>query len=101
MRFEWDPEKARKNLLKHGVAFADATAVFSGPVVQAPDVRRDYGENRWITVGAMGGAVVVVIVTTHRGEIVRLISARRASRKERANYYEAIKTGAAEAYPFR
>ena len=87
-RFEWDEEKDRANRAKHGIGFEEASTVFDGPVFTAPDEHEDYGEERFISVGCLGSLIVVVGVHTDREGRVRLISARKASRKERQAYYE-------------
>ena len=60
--FEWDEEKDRANQDKHGISFEDATTIFDGPVLAAPDERQDYGEERFISTGQLGTLVVVVVV---------------------------------------
>ncbi len=89
MQFEWDDGKGRANAEKHGVDFATAQRIFDGPVLTRPDTRRDYGEVRHVSVGRAGPAVIVV-AHTRRGDRLRLISARPASRKERKSYRERI-----------
>ena len=88
MEFEWDPAKAASNLAKHGVDFADAVRIFEGPVLLIPDTRQDYGEERVRAIGVVDGCAVAVLFTM-RGERCRLISARRASRRERKTYRQA------------
>jgi uncharacterized protein len=74
--FEWDPTKAETSFRKHGVAFLKAIEVFQDPFRQdQPDTLNDYGEDRWITLGRVEDAVLHV-VSTRRGESIRLISAR-------------------------
>ncbi|MFN9176322.1 MAG: BrnT family toxin [Synechocystis sp.] len=88
MAFEYDPQKAQTNRLKHGVSFAEAELVFFDPLA-IHDVDPDAsGEERFIAVG-MGnsGRLLVVIYTMREGEI-RLISARRATRNEAKAYEE-------------
>ena len=87
MEFEWDRAKSRANVAKHGIDFETAKRIFGGPVLMRPDRRRDYGEARYISVGQVEAAVVVVVHTWHDGR-VRLISARSASRKERQIWHE-------------
>ena len=86
MRFEWDPEKARSNLTKHGVAFDVAALVFDDPMAVATFDRIVDGEERWRTVGRVGLATILFVVHTWRdesGEVyIRIISARRADRME-------------------
>ncbi len=88
MEFEWDEAKNETNIRKHGIGFDTAKRIFEGPVATSPDHRRDYGEDRHISIGRAGpGALIVVAHTERRGRI-RLISARPASRKERRIHSE-------------
>lgn len=81
--FEWDDAKASANEVKHGVSFDVAMEVFRDPRRRVSrDDRRDYGEERFATVGAVG-AIRLAVVFTMRGDIVRIISARQANRRER------------------
>ena len=86
MPVEWDPEKARSNLTKHGVAFDVAALVFDDPMAVATFDRIVDGEERWRTVGRVGLATILFVVHTWRdesGEVyIRIISARRADRME-------------------
>ena len=87
MRFQYDPAKAAANLKKHGLSFADAEGVLEDPLaitVEDPDAE---GEARFITIGLGNAGELLTVVYTERNEEYRLISARRATRKER-NYYE-------------
>jgi hypothetical protein len=91
IRFEWDAVKARTNQRKHGVSFEDAMHVFEDPYALFEQDRADEaGELRWHAIGLVGQAAVLLVAHTVRGEgqdeIVRLISARRATRKERTRY---------------
>jgi uncharacterized DUF497 family protein len=87
--FEWDPDKARSNLDKHGVGFAEARRVFLDPQrIETYDGTGAHGEDRWKTVGLVE-AVFLVVVYTVRGknaDIIRLISARKADSHERTQY---------------
>lgn len=85
MEIVWDPFKARSNLAKHGVEFRDAAAIFEGLTIQVPDRRQDYLEDRFKAIGA-AGVHVLAVVFVRRGASIRLISARRASTRERAQY---------------
>ncbi|WP_426688767.1 BrnT family toxin [Rhodanobacter ginsengiterrae] len=91
MDFEWDDAKAASNLRKHGIAFEDAAHVFlDDGRVDIVDVREDYGEIRWLTMGR-AGLVLLVVACTLRGadgDIIRIISARKANASERAYYRE-------------
>lgn len=86
IEFEWDESKNRLNQQKHGIRFEDALYVFTDSSRwDAQDVRKDYGEERRITVGSMCARVCVVSYTV-RGEVIRLISARRANEREQKKY---------------
>lgn len=88
-RVEWDRSKARSNMLKHGVAFADAAAVFEDP--RALSMRDDrHDEERWVTIGMDPLARLLVAVYTWRGSRVRLISARVATAWEVRQYEEGL-----------
>ena len=85
--FEWDEAKREANLVKHGVDFVDAGEVFADPLrVERVDQRREYAEERRQVVGTVRGQALFVVYT-FRGEVRRLISARRASSDERRAYY--------------
>lgn len=92
MDFEWDDAKAALNLRKHGIAFEDAAYVFLDPGrIDMLDDRDDYGEERWLSIGWVSPVLLVVAHTergTH-GEVIRIISARKANAQERAFYHEA------------
>ena len=86
MDYEWDPGKAATNLQKHGVSFADAVSVFSDEF--ALTVADDFAEEeRFVTLGTDAFGRLLVVVYTWRGEqIIRIISARKATRHERTQY---------------
>jgi uncharacterized protein len=90
--FEWDETKARSNERKHGVRFEDAMLVFADPYALAEQDRMEGGELRWQTLGLAGDIVLLLVAHTVRNkeedEIIRIISARRAVRKERKRYDE-------------
>jgi uncharacterized protein len=92
MIFDWDPVKARINLATHGVSFEEASSVFFDPdALTAADDKHSIEEERWITVGLSARMRVLYVVTTEReGDVIRLISARRATRNE-VQRYEQIK----------
>ena len=90
MEFEWDDDKDRVNRKKHGISFDEAKHVFDGPVLIRIDDREDYGEIREISMGSLLGHVVIVVVHTDRAGKTRIISARKANRKERQVYYDSI-----------
>ena len=85
VQFEWDEAKNRANVAKHGIGFETAKRIFDGLAFIRPDRRKDYGEERYIGIGRVESAVIVVAYTERRGRL-RLISARPASRKERQSY---------------
>jgi uncharacterized DUF497 family protein len=89
LRFEWDEEKRRANLRKHGIDLADCTAVFDGYTVTAEDSRFDYAEQRFATFGLTQGRVIV-ITHTETLHAIRFISAREATRHEREIYFARI-----------
>ena len=91
MRFEWDAEKNKENISNHGISFETAREIFFDPLqLSILDERFDYFEERWITVGSSQlGAIIVVAhlyFTDEAEEIIRIISAREATRKERKQY---------------
>ncbi|MEM6612955.1 MAG: BrnT family toxin [Cyanobacteria bacterium P01_C01_bin.72] len=86
MEFEWDKQKRLSNLQKHGIDFIRAIQIFDGSTVEFEDSRYDYGEDRYIAVGETGGQILAVVYT-YRGDVIRLISARQATRYEKNLYY--------------
>jgi len=91
--FEWDEEKNRENIRKHGIDFIDAWQIFEGPVLDSLDLRADYGEDRWIGFGMLDNRVVVVTFTEQVPNRIRIISLRKALRHERTKFEEALKDG--------
>lgn len=91
MAVVWDPAKAAANLEKHGIRFADAEPVLFDPLaITLEDVTAET-EQRHVSIGADALGRTVVVVYAYRGTDVRLISARRATRKERRQYEEGIR----------
>lgn len=94
MSFEWDEAKNRRNIEKHGISFEEAQAVFEDShALTWVDDRFEYGEVREITLGeipleTVQTNIVVVVVHTDRNGTTRIISARKATRKERTYYEE-------------
>jgi len=87
MVFEWDPNKARRNIEKHGISFEEAATAFEDPLSFTrfdPDHSED--EDRFLLLGATRAGRLVVVSHTDRGESIRIISARLASRRERRTY---------------
>lgn len=93
MRFEWDDNKNAENIRKHRLDFSQGTRMFSAgtPLLVEPDVREEYGEDRWIGLGMIGHTVAVIVfsydATTHG---IRIISLRRADKNEEAGYYSQV-----------
>ena len=85
--FEFDPLKAAANVRKHGVNFADAEQVLRDPMAVTLEDPDAAGEQRFVTLGMDSLGRVPVVVYTYRGERVRLISARKASRGESEQYH--------------
>ncbi len=87
MIFEWDPRKARQNFEKHGVSFEEATSVFFDTLsVTTEDPLHSEYEDRAVIVGLSMSKKLLVVVHVSRGDRIRIISARRATRHERKNY---------------
>lgn len=86
MRFEWDDRKNALNIRKHGLDFADAWAIFFGPMLTTIDDREDYGEDRWLGIGLLQSRVVVVAYTEYDDGTIRIISLRKALIHERARF---------------
>jgi uncharacterized DUF497 family protein len=89
IRFEWDPAKALFNLRKHGVTFEEARTAFEDDeALLLPDPDHSADEVRWVLVGLSAVARVLVVVHCERagGDVIRLISARKADRDERLTY---------------
>jgi len=89
MGFQWDPDKARSNLRKHKVDFADAVGVLEDPNALTVEDAGG-GEQRFVTLGLDFLGRLLVVVYTYRGEDIRLISARKASRQEMDTYGKRI-----------
>ena len=92
MEIDFDSDKNEFNIAKHGYDLRLAIFVLSDPsAVTVQDTRKSYGEDRFITIGVFGDEIVVVVVHTPRGKLTRIISMRRANRKER-KIYDAIRS---------
>ena len=89
MRVEWDEAKRTENLRKHGIDFSGLEIFFEGYTVTVEDDRFHYGEQRFVTFGILEGRVLAV-VHTERGDTLRIISARKATRREEQSYFSAI-----------
>ena len=88
MQFEWDPAKAAANLKRHRVGFHEAAAVLDDALSTTfPDEAHSEDEARFVTIGVSRRGSVLVVAHTERNNTVRIISARRATRRER-DFYE-------------
>jgi uncharacterized DUF497 family protein len=86
VNYIWDPDKATNNLKKHGVEFADAVGVLEDEFALVREDVADYEEERFITVGIDYLGRILTVVFTYRGQAIRIISARKATRNERLDY---------------
>jgi len=93
MRFVWDERKSRSNLAKHKVSFETAILVFQGPFAISIQDRIVEGEERWQTLGVVGGVVILLVAHTYEEaegeEVIRILSARKATPREREFYEQA------------
>jgi uncharacterized DUF497 family protein len=90
MRYEWDETKWRINLQQHGIDFADVPSLFAGEIVVLEDDRHEYGERRFLAFGLLSGRLIAVAYTERGEDVIRLISARKASKHEAKQYYDQV-----------
>jgi uncharacterized protein len=89
--FSWDPRKAASNDRKHGVSFEEAVTAFGDPLsLTVPDPEHSGSENRFVLLGLSASSRLLVVAHVERGDDIRLISARLASRRERIEYEEGV-----------
>ncbi|MBI4791120.1 MAG: BrnT family toxin [Chloroflexi bacterium] len=95
-KFEWDEDKRQANIRQHGIDFEDVPPLFDGYTVTVEDTRFAYDETRYITIGLLKGRALAV-AHTERGDKIRIISARKATKYEEVSYLQQItnKLGAA------
>lgn len=86
MQFEWDEDKREANLRKHGIDFEDVYDIFNHPMMVLPDNHDSYGEGRWIAIGWIQAMLGVVVYTERVGDVIRIISARKATKSEVSLY---------------
>ena len=87
IEFEWDPSKAESNLRKHAVSFEEAASVFRDRLsVTCPDPDHSDDEDRYLTIGVSHRSTPLIVSHTDRGERIRIISARKLTRRERDQY---------------
>jgi len=88
LKFGWDKSKAKNNYAKHGVSFDLARGVFKDPfAIEFLDDRQDYGEERFVIIG-MVDDYLLYVAYTERNEVIRIISARRATKHEQEAYFQ-------------
>ena len=89
MKFEWDENKAARNLSKYGISFDEAKTVFDDPLyIDFYDPDHSEDEARYLIVGASNRRRLLIVSYTHRGDSIRLISSREVTRSEREAYEE-------------
>jgi uncharacterized protein len=89
LEFEWDRDKAKRNVKKHGVSFEEAMTVFADPLsLTIHDPEHSDEENRYVILGESNRRRLLVVVFTDRGEKIRIITASAATRRERKKYEE-------------
>ena len=87
IQFEWDSNKAQSNKKKHGITFEEASTIFGDSLsVTILDPTHSIGEDRFVTIGTSANGRLIVVVHTERDDIIRIISARNATRNERRQY---------------
>lgn len=87
LHFEWDPKKAAANFARHGVSFPEAVTAFADPwSITVPDLDHSLAEARFLLLGHSERDRLLVVAHTERGDSIRLISARLATRRERTTY---------------
>lgn len=86
MVFEWDEDKNRENIRKHGIGFTQVPEMFGHELQEALDDRAKYGEDRWVAIGLLRGRTVVVVYTERDAGVIRIISARKAVSHERQRF---------------
>ena len=91
MKCEWDVAKALRNRLKHGVSFADAVTVLADEQALTVEDTVLNDEARFVTLGLDAHSRLLVVVFTHRGDLVRIISARKAGKAELKVYEKGIR----------
>ena len=87
----WDPKKAKTNLEKHDIHFSDIEAVFFDPYSLTKEDKNAEGEQRFVTIGMDSLFRIIVVIYAYKGEDTRLISARKATKKERNAYEKGIR----------
>jgi uncharacterized DUF497 family protein len=86
MEIEFDPNKASSNLIKHGISFEESSTALLDPLALVREDPDTESENRWVLIGMSNQSRLLTVVYTLRNERIRLISARKATKKEAKNY---------------
>ncbi len=90
MKFEWDENKNTINIEKHGIDFNDAVDIFNHVMLTKEDTSEAYGEARWISIGWLKALVGVIVYTEQIGDVTRIISARKATKREVRQYEKSL-----------
>ncbi len=90
MKIEWNENKRRINIQKHGIDFQDLVSVFDKPILAKIDDRLDYQETRTIALGELQDTVIVFVYAEKSREIIRIISARKATKNESKIYHKKV-----------
>jgi hypothetical protein len=88
MEFEWDSDKEALNGQKHQITFDEAAEIFRYPIYEMLDSRLNYGEERFIAIGRNQRFVFLTVIYTVRDDLIRIISVRRSTKKEKDLYYD-------------
>lgn len=91
MKFEWNEEKNRLNIRKHGLDFFDAHKIFESPMLMNQDNRKDYGEDRFIGAGYINGRAMIIVFTKREPNTIRIISLRKANKREQTKLKTVLK----------
>lgn len=91
MNFEWDEDKNRENIRKHGLSFDETWKIFETPVLEELDERTYHGEQRWNGIGLLDNRIVVVTFTHRAEDTIRIISLRKALKHERKNFEQGFR----------
>lgn len=88
MGFEWDEVKRQTNIAKHSLDFLDAVKIFDGYTITLEDDRIEYGERRYNTLGMLANFTILFVVHTYESDdVIRIISARKATKREQQRYF--------------
>jgi uncharacterized DUF497 family protein len=90
LSFEWDEEKRESNIKKHDVDFFDAALIFESQTLEEADTSANYGEERYRAIGVSGDVVLCVVYTWREEEVIRIISAWKATKNDTERYYKEI-----------